>query len=163
MEHLNILIPVIFAIVGLILIFLEFFLPGIVMGIVGGFLLFSSVIIMIYLKHSAYIFVIYIVSVLFLLFFTVKLALSVLKKKKKNIFLQQDQEGFLTSSFDESLIGKQAKAITDLKPSGHIFVDNKFYQAISRDEYIEKGSRVHILKGQGAYFIVTKEKEDEYK
>lgn len=68
--------------------------------------------------------------------------------------LQNDQEGYVPYTPDAALIGKEALALSDLKPSGHIFIEGKEYQAISQSQYIFKGAKVIIIASRSAYFIV---------
>ncbi len=76
------------------------------------------------------------------------------KGKTTGIYLNSAQEGYLASEFDKTLIGKSGEALTDLKPAGHILVEGKRYQAVSKTGYLDKGSKIEIVAGEGAHFIV---------
>lgn len=59
------------------------------------------------------------------------------------------QAGY-TAFYDYSyLIGKSGTALTDLRPVGQIEIEDKVYEAISRGEYIEKGSRIEVVAQDG--------------
>lgn len=74
----------------------------------------------------------------------------------KRFTLKETQEGFQAADLDVSLVGKEAKAATELKPTGHIFLDGKQIQAASEGGYIPKDCEVKIVGSRGAYFIVQK-------
>ena len=92
---------------------------------------------------------------------TIKLALYRIKKNrhKNTIYANQDQEGFIASSYNKTLIGKIGTAESDLKPSGHVLIQGKREQAVSQGTYIKKGEKVIVVTGEGARLIVRKEEE----
>ena len=143
-------------IIGLLLIYSEFFLPGGIMGSSGALLVVSSIIFFsIESKELIEVLGFSLLSIV-LTALTVFAALQTLKRGKKedSIYNDASQEGYQSSSFDEKLIGKKGLAKTDLKPSGHVVVDGKSQQALSKSGYIEKDSTIEVISGQGAYLIV---------
>ena len=149
--------------IGLILIYIEFFLPGTIMGIIGGLFLLASVFLFILTKPKLLILLSFIAALIFLVFLVIKLALFHVKKtsKKNTFFLKDDQEGYVASLHQERLIGQKAIAASDLKPSGHIRVQNELFQAVAKNGYIKKGEEVLIIAGEGARLIVKKNKSEE--
>lgn len=141
---------------GLFLVFLEFFLPGAVMAIGGGLLLIASLIFFHMQNKSALAFLIYLTSLLTLVYLVIRCALWRVKAMAKNgtIYLEGDQEGFKASAFPKELIGKVGIADTDLKPSGHILVDGQRFNAISKIGYIDKETPIEILSGTGSHLVV---------
>lgn len=147
--------PFILLAVGLLLIFIEFFLPGGIMGIAGGVVLLVSIVFFALETESAWATFLYVVGILVVVGVLVRYALWRIKKgKAKGIFLNTVQEGYFASEFDKKLIGKKGEALSDLKPSGHIFVEGKRYQAVAKMGYILKGSRIEVMGGEGAHLIV---------
>jgi membrane-bound ClpP family serine protease len=147
------------SLLGLILLFFEFFLPGGLMGIIGGLLMVASLFLLIvFEKPSSLLLTTYICTLLFLIFLTIKLALKTVKRKseKNNFYLDKSQEGYVASIHQKELFGKTAVAASDLKPSGHIFIDGGYYQAVSKSGYIKKDEKVEIEGGEGARLIVKK-------
>lgn len=143
------------AIVGMILIFLEFFLPGAVLAVIGALALLVSLGLF-FAKYPAFLGVLYLFSLLLVLFFTCKLAIWRIKSSrcKGNFYHSEDQEGYLASSFDISLIGKEGVVSTELKPAGHILIGGQLYQALSETGFIEKGNSVKVVGGKGSHLIV---------
>lgn len=144
---------------GLLLIFLEFFLPGAVMAIGGGILLIASLVFF-HMENSGLLaFFVYLAVLSLLVCIVIRSALFRIKAtvKKGTICLEGDQEGFLASSYPQELIGKEGLADTDLKPSGHVLIDGKRFHAISKDGYIDKATPIKILGGSGSHLIVYKQ------
>lgn len=154
--------PFIFLLFGLFMILLEFYLPGAVMGVGGGILVLTSIVMFAMQTTSPFLLVLYIVLVVIALAVLVKFALWRIKtaKPSRSIYLNSDQQGYQASSFDASMIGKKGVVITDLKPGGHILIDGKRLQAISQSGYLTKGTEVLVLSGQEESLIVKRVKKD---
>jgi membrane-bound ClpP family serine protease len=157
--------PYLLLLIGLLLILLEFYLPGAVMGIAGVCIIIASIVLFAMEGESALATALFVFLAIASIAAVVKFALWQIRRtgKNKTIFLDDDQEGFQASSYDEVAIGKKGVALSDLKPSGFVFVDGKQRQAVSRAEYIVKGSDIEVIGGQGACLIVkriNKEKEN---
>ncbi|NGX59375.1 MAG: hypothetical protein KR126chlam3_00526 [Chlamydiae bacterium] len=147
------------SIIGLILIYLEFFLPGGIIALLGGLLLVGGVTYFSTFEVAVGYKVLYFALTILMTGATCKLALRVLSTRKNDQFyLNADQEGFVAGSFDKTLVGREAKAASDLKPSGHIQLKEERFQAVSEGEYITKGSEIIISGGRGAYLIVKEKK-----
>lgn len=147
------------ALIGLVLIFIEFFLPGAILGIAGGLLLIGSVFILIFsIKPSALFLMAYISAIIFAVFLVAKAALKTVNRKNgKNPFrLDQNQEGYIASIHQKELYGKIGVAESDLKPSGHIKIEDEYYQAVSQSGYIKKGEKIQVIDGEGARLRVKK-------
>jgi len=156
------IVPIIMALFGLILVYIEFFIPGGIMGLIGGLLLAGSVVIILISDLGALPLLLFIAFVLAALIAAIKIALWQVRKTGKNgtVFLESDQAGFTASFYDKNLIGSLGKAESDLRPSGYISVEGKSYQAVSKGSFICKGSDIQVLGGEGARLIV-KEKTKE--
>lgn len=71
----------------------------------------------------------------------------------KRIALQdvQDKDQGFTSTFykEKSMVGLTGKAYTRLRPSGKIEIDGVIYDAFTRGNFIEEGSKVEIISDEG--------------
>ena len=148
--------PFFLVFLGLLLIFIEFYLPGMVMGIIGAIIIFASIILFAVQQHSPLEVFLFISAVFASLAFLISFTLKRIPKAKANssIYLKSDQEGYFASSYDAKLVGKKGKALSDLKPSGYIYIEGQQYQAISQSGYIVKGTEITVIGGRGAYLIV---------
>lgn len=57
----------------------------------------------------------------------------------------------------EKLIGKEAKSISSLGPTGFVLVDGLKYNAISYDGYLDNNLDLKVIAVKGRYLIVDKE------
>ncbi len=154
--------PFILLFVGLLLIFFEFYLPGGVLGTLGGIVVIASVVVFAMQYDSLLAIVAYTIGTFVVLFFLVKFALWRIKNAKAgmSIYSDDDQEGFIASGYDKSSIGKVGVVETDLKPGGHIVLESKKHSAISKSGYITKGSQIIVIGGEGeSLFVKSYRKE----
>jgi len=139
---------------GLLLIFLEFFLPGAIMAIGGGLLLVTSLFFFHMFDPRPFPLFVYSVFLLVALFVVIRIALWKIKASTGEIIAEGSQEGFQASIYPKELVGKTGVAATDLKPSGHIWIEDRSFEALSKSGYIDKGTRVRVLSGQGSHLLV---------
>ena len=143
------------AVLGMVLIYAEFFLPGAILAILGGLSLLVSAVLS-FMRTSPLWGSIYVLILGGGVILTCKLALRRMQfaKTKDRFFLEKDQEGYLASSFDQNMIGKTGVVSTELKPSGHIIIDGVRFQALSETGFLEKGKEIEVVGGQGSHLIV---------
>lgn len=144
-------------VLGLALVFFEFFMPGAVLAVLGVISLLASVT-LVFLSWGPLWGILYCVLMGVCVGLVCKLALLGVKYPtgKVRFYHGEDQEGYLASEYDTQLIGKQGSVATELKPSGHIFVENRLYQALSETGLLSKGTPVNVVGGRGSYLIVRK-------
>lgn len=148
-------------VLGLILILIEFFVPGAIIGILGGILVLASIVNFATTTSSVLAIIFFFIGAVISVYLIIRFAIWRIVKAKPNhsIFLSQDQEGYFASSFDASAIGKEGIVVSDLKPGGYILVDGKQHQALSTSGYISKGSRVQVISGQEESLLVIKKQD----
>ena len=142
---------------GLFLIYLEFFLPGWILGVLGATLVIISL--FSYIANSLYVLgaILYFLGSIAAVALVIRFALWRIRTAppEYSIYSNQDQEGYVASVFDKEAIGKEATVLSDLKPGGYVVIDGKQHQAISQEGYISKGSKVLVIAGQEESLIVT--------
>jgi membrane-bound serine protease (ClpP class) len=155
--------PYILLFMGLILIFLEFFLPGAVLGTIGAILLLWSWFSIAAVSESLLEVSLFIGGSLAALYGIVRFALWKIPRSKSsfNIYLKGDQEGYVASGFDKEAIGREGVVLTDLKPGGYILIGNEQHQALSQSGYLSKGEKVIVLSGEGESLIVKKKEKHD--
>lgn len=141
------------ALAGLFLIYLEFFLPGAVMAIGGSVLLLASIFVFHMEKPSLTLLILYLMSLSSAVFALAKFAMW---RVRATAVLQTDQEGYQACLYSVEVIGKTGTATTDLKPSGNISVDGQSYQALAQNGFIDQGSEIVVVGGQGSHLIVQR-------
>ena len=150
--------PIFLLLVSLLLIFLEFFLPGAIMGAVGGILYISSIALFLTGEYSAVEIFLFFIFALVSLVFTIKFALHRVKNSsvESGLYSSDDQEGYVSCGFPKELIGLEGVACSNLSLSGYIEVKGEEHQAISDMRYVKKGERIQVIGGRGAYLVVIK-------
>lgn len=147
-------------IIGVILLLIEIFLiPGFgLTGISGIILIFISIFFTLGGGTKA-LYSIGVVAAILLILFIILLVLFPKLPIWNKLGLKESlktEKGYTTFTPLEELIGKEGKVITTLRPSGTIEIDGKRYDAISLGEFIEKDSRVKVVKIEGNKIIVEK-------
>lgn len=78
----------------------------------------------------------------------------------KRIMLMDEQrssEGYVISHEDQELIlGSVGVAITDLRPSGKVEINDEIYDAVTEGNFISRGNNVKVIKTEGYSIIVRK-------
>lgn len=148
--------------IGLGLIFLEFYLPGAILGIIGSVAILASVFLFASQAPGVLWIILYVIGVAISIGAVVRFALWRIAKPNSSIYLSKDQEGYQASSYDHTAIGKKGIVLSDLKPGGYIVVEGKQQAAISLTGYLPKGTEVLVVSGQGESLMVqslSKQKE----
>lgn len=69
---------------------------------------------------------------------------------------QRSQMGYSVSRVDPALKDKEGVAYTDLRPSGKVQIEGRFYDAVALDGYIERGNKIYIVKQENYNLFVRK-------
>jgi membrane-bound ClpP family serine protease len=148
---------VILFVIGLILLIIELFLPGGVIGLIG----FGTLVASIFLaaKHSPFItssLTVAIVSALITMFL-----LSKVFRKKMVLFqkivltdAQSNEKGYVSHAARFDLIGKRGYALTVLRPSGTALIENERVDVVTEGEYIERNRPLEVIKVDGLKVVV---------
>ena len=137
---------------GVVLIFSEFFVPGITMGVVGATFIVVSIALgwQRYPEYGVFILtgevtgvVIIIALGLFLLAKTPLGSGLVMKAK------QEAGEGYSSYAQDSAMVGKVAKVHTALRPAGSIMMGARRIDAVSNGTFVDAGKSVRIIRVEG--------------
>ncbi len=144
--------------VGLLLVFLEFYLPGAVMGTAGAILIVLSIAWYATSDASGLEILIFIAVAIGGVIGVINLALWSIRRtgKAKSIFLESDQEGYKASRYEEELIGKKGHCHTSLRPGGYVKIDGKKYAAISVSGLLDKQDEIEVMEIEGETLKVRK-------
>jgi membrane-bound ClpP family serine protease len=142
--------------VSLICFYFEFFLPGGILALLGIVALVGGAVLFFFETSSPLFSFIYVVGFLTLSILICFLALKNIRKsgKKDSFFLQKDQAGYSSAKMDEDLMGKEGVVSTELKPAGHIRIEERQYQAVSQGGFVSKGTLVEVVQMRGSHVVV---------
>ena len=152
-------------IAGLALVIAEFFVPGGIVGILGGVLILLSLLLA-GANMSQMIMAIFIALVVAII------GMVILMKffgKKMNVFNRlvlkdatTTEEGYVSNINRTDLLGKVGKTITPLRPAGTMQLGSERIDIVSEGSYIDAGKYVEIIKVEGSRIVVRQtEKEME--
>jgi len=144
--------PWIWLVLAMVLLFLEFYLPG-------GFMALASIVFLIIAWITAFQTFSTAISILFFLAsflvcaFVIRYALSHIKTSDA-IFLREDQKGYEGVEKTPEYIGKEGISVTDLGPSGYALIEEKRLQVVCQQRYVEKGEKIVVVDSRGGYLLV---------
>ena len=139
---------------GFLAIVIEFFVPGMVLGAIGGFLLLLAVVAGFINGPTT--------GVLTLLVSVVSAAVAIVLGAKilqeSPVTLKQTHgtdEGFVAGPGDlASLAGKAGVSVTVLRPAGLVEINGRKVDVVTEGEMIESGTPVQVLRVEGNRVIV---------
>ncbi|MBM7665299.1 membrane-bound serine protease (ClpP class) [Solibacillus kalamii] len=148
---------VIIFVIGLILLIAELFVPGGIVGVIGGALMIGSLLFagesFVHMAYSILIAMIIagIGMVILMKFFGKKLHMF-------NRLVLRDatttEEGYVSNKNRIELIGKTGQAITPLRPSGTVVVEQERLDVVTQGGYIDAGKTVEVVKVEGSRIVV---------
>ena len=149
-------------VLGLMMVCLEVFIPGGIVGTLGGFALVGSVILAFVSQGTA--FGLYwlsgvMVITLFGLFLSIKFLPN--SPAGRRLFLNSSERGYSASEGGlTDLLGKAGTALTNLRPAGMIDIEGRRIDVVTGGEYLPKGTEVKIIRVEGNRVVVEKSKNE---
>jgi len=147
--------------IGLLLLALEVMIPGGILGIGGGILLFTGCILsFVTLGTTEGIIAICITIVAAIIIFYIQFKILPNTRMGRQFFLSREIKGS-SSNFKESsrdLIGKIATSVTVLSPSGVVLISGKQYQAMSESGQIPKDTELEVISANSFQLTVRTKK-----
>lgn len=147
-------------IVGIALITIELFIPG--LGIFGGLGAIALILCIVFqaktLLEGLILFLI--ISVIILV-----LALIVARSFRKGFLYRSSlvlknnadkDEGYVSNDDYSHLVGKQGVSLTPLRPSGMVDVEGERADVVTDGEFIKRGEQIIITKVSGRRILVKK-------
>ena len=145
-------------VVGLLAIIVEIFIPGGVVGTMGGLAVLAAVILG--FAHSATLGVVLLVAGVILVPVCLVGAMNLAPKLpfSKELFLQESldaEKGYVSQEEGlEALEGREGVATTDLRPSGMADIEGKRTDVVTDGEMIEKGTQIKVVHVEGNRVVV---------
>jgi membrane-bound serine protease (ClpP class) len=144
-------------IIGLILVVAEFFLPGGIVGIIGGVLIIGSLL----FAGESFVHMAYSILIAMVIAITGMVILMKFFGKKLHMFNRlvlrdatTTEEGYVSNTNRIELIGKQGQSLTPLRPSGTVVIDNERIDVVTEGSYVDAGKHVEVIKVEGSRIVV---------
>jgi membrane-bound serine protease (ClpP class) len=136
---------------GLLAMFIELFLPGAVLGLMGLLAVVGSVIFAFTQGHTTAGVVLIVIGVLWVpLFFILWRGVV-----GRFMALKGDQRDFHPSTtIAEELVGLEGEAISALRPSGIARLGDRRYDVVTRGEMLQKGTQIKVIEVSGNRIVV---------
>ncbi len=150
------MLPYLLSAVALLLIFLEFYLPGAIMATIGTILIIIAISLFAAEHGSGFEFLLFLIGNCVAVFAVIKFAIWKIKtsSSKFGIYSDSSQVGYIASTYDQTAVGKRGVVKTDLKPGGYVVIDGVAHQALSETGYLPKGTDIVVIGGQEESLIV---------
>ena len=149
-------------VIGLILVIAELFVPGGIIGIIGGVLIIGSIL----FAGESFVHMAYSILIAMII---AGLGMVILMKffgKKLHLFNRlvlkdatTTEEGYVSNTNRIELIGMQGNAITPLRPSGTVIIKNERLDVVTEGSYVDAGKAVEVVKVEGSRIVVREIKE----
>lgn len=157
---------IILFVIGLAFIIAEFFVPGGILGLIGGALMVISLLFTgESVVHMAY-------SLLIAMAVTIIGMVVLVKFFGKNLHLLSKlvlkdatttEEGYVSNVNRIELLGKVGVTLTPLRPSGMILIDQEKVDVVSEGSYIDPGKKVRVIEVEGSRIVVREIREGDEK
>jgi membrane-bound serine protease (ClpP class) len=131
-------------IIGVILVLIEFFIPGGIIGLLG----FTAIVGSLFLATGDPVHM----TISLLIAVTVSILVFILLVKVFGKQMKFFRKMILTNRLD--LLGVEGKALTDLRPSGTALVKEERVDVVTEGSFISKGSSIVIVKVEGSRVVV---------
>lgn len=149
--------------VGLILLILELFLPGGIIGILGVLAVLTGLIMAggSLTGTLIAIAIAIVVTIIGSYFFLRSFGYNGSLKKLVLFDSTSSEKGYLSHNERKDLTGRIGVTATTLRPSGSLRLDDEFIDVVTEGSYIEKGTPVKIIKASGGRVVVREIENNE--
>ena len=159
MDIMNVWLPSLTFILGLLTIILEIFIfPGFgIAGLAGIILLgWTLLLVTVDIAQATEVLVLALVATIVIFVLAVRFLSRYNIWHKITLKSKQDKEdGYITSHPDlGGFLGNSGTALTTLRPSGTVEVGNYRLDVVTEGEYIAAGSAVEVIKVEGSRVVV---------
>ncbi|MFJ7509951.1 nodulation protein NfeD [Peribacillus simplex] len=144
-------------IIGVILVLVEFFIPGGIIGLLG----FTAIVGSLFLAtgdpvHMTISLLIAVTVSILVFILLVKVFGKQMKFFRKMILTDatKTEQGYVSNPNRLDLLGEEGKALTDLRPSGTALVKEERVDVVTEGSFISKGSSIIIIKVEGSRVVV---------
>jgi membrane-bound serine protease (ClpP class) len=147
-------------VIGLLMVCLEIFIPGGIVGTLGGIALIASIILGFTNKGTEF-GMYWLMGVLVLTLLGIFLSIKFLPRSPagKRLFLRADESGYKSTEEGlADLLGQEGIALTYLRPSGMVEINGKRLDVVTGGEFLPRGTKVEVIEIEGNR-VVVKAKE----
>ncbi len=157
------IVSIVLFFVGMALITVELFIPGI--GIFGGLGLVALILAIVFQAQT---FLQGLILFLIIAAIVAVLAVIILRSFRKGRLFKSGlvlknraakEEGYVSNDDNSALVGKAGVALSILRPAGRADIEGVICDVVTGGEFIEKNSRIIVVESVGRRILVKKEEE----
>ncbi|VEI07733.1 NfeD family protein [Kurthia zopfii] len=148
--------------IGVLFIFLELIIPGLIIGTIG----FASISASILYTGADFMLTAYALAIALVVAILGMVILMKLFGKKMSVFNQMvltdstdTEKGYVSNVNRTELLQREAKTVTPLRPSGVVMLDGERLDVVSEGSFIDVDCLVVIIKVEGSRVVVREKKE----
>jgi len=148
-------------ILGLMMVCLEVFIPGGIVGTLGAFALVGCVILA-FVNQGTTFGLYWLAGVMVITMIGLFLSIKYLPRSPagRRLFLNSSERGYSASEGGlPELLGKAGTALTDLRPAGMVDLEGNRIDVVTGGEYLPKGTKVEIIRIEGNRVVVQVKNE----
>jgi membrane-bound serine protease (ClpP class) len=145
-------------VIGIIMIGLEIFLPGGILGIFGGLAMLAGCVLA-FLEYGAGGGLLAVAAAVFMVAVSLAIEFVYLPRTKfgQRMFLKAAVTGASSQAVDlKSVEGRECESVTVLAPTGVVLLDGKKHEAFCPDGYTPSGTRLVVRGSDNFRLIVSK-------
>ncbi|WP_243414862.1 NfeD family protein [Sporosalibacterium faouarense] len=144
---------------GVVLIIIEALIPGFGITGIGGIVAISISIVLATNSIQAALLSLTLAIVISAVVLIILIKYGYKSPYLSKVILKENQDkdkGYIGISYMNKYLGKEGEAISFLRPAGIILIGDDRVDAVSQGDFIEKGSKVKVVKVEGGKVIVRK-------
>lgn len=150
------MIPYFLLALGLLFIWLEFYLPGGAFAVAAAIFILAALISFFSASQSILASTLFFVAASVAVIAVIRYAIYRIRKSgaKNTFFLSKDQEGYTSTELLDTITGKRGVTLTECGPSGYALIEGKRYPIICRGPYLDKGVEVEVIANELGNYVV---------
>ncbi|HHT9120638.1 MAG TPA: NfeD family protein [Candidatus Hypogeohydataceae bacterium YC41] len=141
---------IILFIVGLLAVFAEILIPGMIVGICGTICVAASIYFAYQAGENTLGNILLVTSILSIPLFVI----SWYRMTSRTFAITASEEGFTAAKGFEDLLGKEGVAVTPLRPSGIAQINGRRVDVLSSGEMIPSTTRIKVIEVKGNKVVV---------
>lgn len=157
----SLVVPIILQLVGVFVLIVEIIIPsGGILGIITVALMGYSLY-LVFTDISMFAGMVFVVADIIMFPVILFVGIKLLAKSPATLKTSLSKTDGYSSQPEElsEFMGLSGTAVTDLRPAGTGFINNKRVDVVSRGEYIDKGSEILVSEVEGNRVVVRKVEE----
>lgn len=154
MNNITLLITLLAA--GALLIGAEIFVPGAVLGTLGGIALFAAVIVAFDIGSACGFYTLFGVLILTVLTVAVWIKFFPRSGIGRKMTLSEDGKTFKASDSKQALVGQAGTTVSQLRPAGFALIGGKRMDVVTEGGIVEQNQPIKVVKVEGNRIVVRK-------